>query len=310
MQRSILSILSASLITVVYSPLYAQNNNPINVVVWDEQQPRQAEAYDNFLGNEIAKYLQAQSGLNVRSMKLDDAEQGLADAVLDACHVLVWWGHVRQREITPEKGQEIVQRIKSGNLSLIALHSAHWATPFVQAMYDRTRTNVAQMFPTDQGENVKVEYIDPPKRYFAPTLDTPVTPFIYPRKYPGSLTKVQVDLPNCCFPGYRPDGKPSFLNTLKSDHPIAKGIPREFQVSGTEMYNEPFHVPAPDEVIFEERWPTGEWFRSGAVWNIGKGRVFYFRPGHETYPVYKEEIPLKIVENAVRWLGGEVEASR
>ncbi len=68
------------------------------------------------------------------------------------------------------------------------------------------------------------------------------------------------------------------------------------------MYDEPFHVPDPDEVIFEERWPTGEWFRSGMVWTIGKGRVFYFRPGHETFPVYKQPLPLKVITNAVRWL--------
>ena len=50
------------------------------------------------------------------------------------------------------------------------------------------------------------------------------------------------------------------------------------------MYDEPFHVPEPDEVILEECWAAGEWFRSGMVWRLGKGRVFYFRPGHETYP--------------------------
>ena len=68
------------------------------------------------------------------------------------------------------------------------------------------------------------------------------------------------------------------------------------------MYCEPFHVPEPDEVILEERWTTGEWFRSGMVWNIGKGKVFYFRPGHETFPTYQQVEPLKIVANAARWL--------
>ena len=64
-------------------------------------------------------------------------------------------------------------------------------------------------------------------------------------------------------------------------------------------------MPDPDVVIFEERWPTGEWFRSGAVWEIGSGKLFYFRPGHETYPIFKQQIPLRIVDNAVRWLAGE-----
>ena len=71
------------------------------------------------------------------------------------------------------------------------------------------------------------------------------------------------------------------------------------------MYNEPFHVPEPDLVIFEERWEPGEWFRSGSLWKLGAGEVFYFRPGHETYPVYKQPVALKIVENAVRYLARE-----
>ena len=71
------------------------------------------------------------------------------------------------------------------------------------------------------------------------------------------------------------------------------------------MYNEPFHVPPPDEVVFEERWAPGEWFRSGSVWKIGRGRVFYFRPGHELYPVFKQPMCLKLIENAVRWLGDD-----
>ena len=69
------------------------------------------------------------------------------------------------------------------------------------------------------------------------------------------------------------------------------------------MYDEPFHVPEPDEVVFEERWAGGEWFRSGMARRIGKGRVAYFRPGHETFAVYKQVEPLRVVENAVRWLG-------
>ena len=69
------------------------------------------------------------------------------------------------------------------------------------------------------------------------------------------------------------------------------------------MYNEPFHVPQPDEVIFKETWTKGEKFRSGMVWNIGKGKVFYFRPGHETYPIFLQEIPLKILGSAARWMG-------
>lgn len=291
------------LLTVAFTSYSAE---PINVVVWDEQQPSQKEAYDNFLGNEIAAYLESQTGLNVRSTSLAAAEKGLADNVLDSAQVLIWWGHVRQFEIPPEKGKEIVQRIKRGQLSLLALHSAHWATPFVEAMNERTQMNARSQFPTVPNEKLVIKNVPPPKRYTTPDYDTRFTPRIFPRKFPDGRTELTIHLPICCFPAYRNDGKPSSLFTLLPDHPIAKGIPASFQLPSTEMYDEPFHVPEPDEVVFEERWPTGEWFRSGSVWNIGKGKVFYFRPGHETFPVYKQKVALQIVENAVRYLASEL----
>ena len=135
MRLSIPVVLAA--LTFCSAPCQAAE--PINVVVWDEQQPRQKEAYDNFLGNEIAKYLSSQPGLNVRSTNLSASGKGIADNVLDSCQVLVWWGHVRQAEITPAEGKQIVARIKRGQLSLIALHSAHWSTPFIEAMNARAK---------------------------------------------------------------------------------------------------------------------------------------------------------------------------
>ena len=58
------------------------------------------------------------------------------------------------------------------------------------------------------------------------------------------------------------------------------------------MYDEPFHVPDPDHVLIEERWEAGEWFRSAGWSGISaEGKVFYYRPGHETYPIYKQSDP-------------------
>jgi len=102
---------------------------------------------------------------------------------------------------------------------------------------------------------------------------------------------------------YRADAQPGHLETKLPDHPIAKGIPAKFDVPKTEMYNEVFTVPDPDAVVFFETWDKGEKFRSGSCWALGEGRVFYFRPGHETYPVYHQDETLKIVHNAVLWSG-------
>jgi trehalose utilization protein len=280
----------------------AKNAGAINVVVWDERQPAQKEAYENFLGNQVAGHLGTIAGLSVKSVALDDPEQGLSAGVLDGCDVLVWWGHVRNAEVAPETGQRIVARIKAGTLSLVALHSAHWSTPFVEAMYERTRQDAERRHRANGGGRVEVRYVPPPQRYTLPKYDSRLTPYEILRKFPDGSEKVTVHLPYCCFPAYRNDGKPSDVRVLRPDHPIAEGLPGEFTLSKTEMYDEPFHVPEPDEVVFEERWATGEWFRSGAVWTVGKGRVFYFRPGHETYPVYKDPNALRVVANAVRWL--------
>lgn len=275
----------------------------IRVVVWDERQPAQKPSYQNFIGNHIAEHLKASGGFSVISVALDDPNQGISDDLLDNCDVLVWWGHIRQGEISAETGKRIVSRIKSGKMSMVALHASHWATPFMEAMNERTRQVARQTFPVSS--NTKVNFTETPAlpRGNMPTYETRLTPFFAPRKFPDGNINVDIHLPNCCFPAYRGDGKPSTINILKKEHPIVKNVPSQFEISQTEMYDEPFHVPEPDEVILEERWATGEWFRSGMLWHIGKGKVFYFRPGHELYPVYLEKGPLQIVTNAVRWLG-------
>lgn len=277
---------------------------PLRVVVWDEQQPRQAEAYDNFLGNEIASYLEQFEDLEVQSKRLDDPGKGIDARTLDECDVLIWWGHARNGEVSLEESQPIVQRIKEGKLSLIALHSAHWASPFIEAMNERTRMDAEREFPHSKDyPRVRFEFVPPPGR-FPPARKSITTPAYYAWKRRGVVQQVRVDLPNCCFPDYRADGKPGTLHVAAPNHPIARGLPAHFTVHQTEMYNEPFHVPEPDAVVFKETWEAGEWFRSGMVWQLGKGKVFYFRPGHEQYPVYKQKEVRRILLNAVRWMGG------
>ncbi|MDB5911150.1 MAG: Trehalose utilization protein [Massilia sp.] len=278
---------------------------PIRVVVWDEQQPQQKQVYENFLGNAIADHLKTRPGLSVKSVRLADEEQGLGDDVLDNCDVLVWWGHMRNAEVTPETGKRIVERIKAGKLSLIALHSAHWSAPFVEAMRERTTQDALKALTPEQRAKAQISYVYP-KRFAVPKRTDPLTPSVKQEAGPDGTIKLEITMPSCVFPAYRADGKPSHVKTLLPDHPIAAGIPKEFDVAQTEMYDEPFHVPTPDAVIFEEHWDQGEHFRSGCLWDVGKGKVFYFRPGHEIYPVYKQEAPLRIIENAVRYLGSEL----
>ncbi|MDE0109638.1 MAG: ThuA domain-containing protein [Bryobacterales bacterium] len=273
----------------------------VNVLVWDERQPRQAEAYDNFLGNEIAARLGALPGLTVVSVGQDDPGHGLG--TLDEQDVLVWWGHVRQGEVPDEIGQRVVERVRSGKLALIALHSAHWSVPFMEAMYSRTRDDAKRRFPNP---DTKFEFVPPPGR-MPPAYDSLVTPAYYAFVRRGKVSQVRVDLPNCVFPGVDAHGKPSMVTVTMPEHPIMAGLPRQFEVPQSEMYDEPFHVPEPDQVLFREDWRSGGWFRGGMLWKLGEGKVFYFRPGHETFPVFKDPNVSRILENAVRWLGGGVQ---
>ncbi len=84
-------------------------------------------------------------------------------------------------------------------------------------------------------------------------------------------------------------------------HPIAEGIPPHFELEHEEMYGEHFTIPTPDDVIFLGWFAGGEVFRSGCTFTRGLGKIFYFQPGHEEYPTYKNEVVQKIIKNAIKW---------
>lgn len=101
--------------------------------------------------------------------------------------------------------------------------------------------------------------------------------------------------------GWREDGRPSVVYVAQPDHPIAHGLDRPFVVPQEEMYCEPFGIKPPDELVFISSFAQGEVFRSGCCWRAGNGRVFYFQPGHETYPVYFQAEVKTVLVNAARW---------
>ncbi len=92
------------------------------------------------------------------------------------------------------------------------------------------------------------------------------------------------------------------LWVLEPGHPIADGIGEYIEVDEAEMYGERFDIPAPDTLVFNSWFEGGEVFRSGCCYHRGNGRVFYFRPGHETYPVYHNEDVQQVLVNAVNWV--------
>ncbi len=84
-------------------------------------------------------------------------------------------------------------------------------------------------------------------------------------------------------------------------HPISKGVPEMFVLDPEEMYGEHFDIPTPDDVVYISWFKGGEVIRSGCTFSRGYGKIFYFRPGHESYPTYYNENVQKIIKNAIRW---------
>lgn len=92
-------------------------------------------------------------------------------------------------------------------------------------------------------------------------------------------------------------------------HPIARGIGPAFVIPEHEMYGEYFDIPVPDELIFISSFTGGEVFRGGCVFRRGNGMVFYFSPGHETYPIYYQPEVLQVVANASGWLAATTQSA-
>jgi trehalose utilization protein len=101
---------------------------------------------------------------------------------------------------------------------------------------------------------------------------------------------------------WREDDMHERLWVTDPTHPIAAGIDRYFEIPQTEMYGEFFDVPTPDELVFISWFAGGEVFRSGMVWKRGRGKIFYFRPGHETFPIYQQPEVQRVIQNACRYV--------
>lgn len=104
-----------------------------------------------------------------------------------------------------------------------------------------------------------------------------------------------------CSLTWREIGEKDRLWVVAPGHPIVEGLGPFFEVPHTEMYGEYFDIPQPDELIFISWFQGGEVFRSGCCWYRGRGKVFYFQPGHETFPIYYQKEVQQVIINAVRW---------
>ncbi|WP_420111416.1 ThuA domain-containing protein [Pseudactinotalea sp.] len=104
-----------------------------------------------------------------------------------------------------------------------------------------------------------------------------------------------------CGLSWRNEGEREIVWTLDPTHPIAKGVEQPFTIEAQEMYGEHFDVPPPDELVFASWFAGGELFRSGMTFRRGRGKVFYFSPGDQEYPVYFHPQVRRVLANAVQW---------
>lgn len=101
---------------------------------------------------------------------------------------------------------------------------------------------------------------------------------------------------------WRETGDSEIVWVIDPAHPITRGIDRYFKLEAEETYGEPFVIPNPDKVLLIGNYSGGEVFRSGVLYERGNGKIFYFQPGHETFPTFKVPEVQTIIKNAVRFV--------
>ena len=219
----------------------------LRVTVWNEGRHEKLHEhvkaiYPKGMGWQIAQYLEKQPGIaTVRVAELDDAGQGLTDAILDDTDVLTWWGHMAHDDVLDENVERVYERITGQGLGIVVLHSGHYSKIFKKLMGTE-----CDLKWRSSGERERVWCVDPA-------------------------------------------------------HPIASGLPDHFEIHPVEMYGEHFNIPQPDQQVFISWFEGGEIFRSGCCWHRGRGKVFYWRPGDQDFPVYYNEFVLKVIANGVLW---------
>ena len=118
----------------------------------------------------------------------------------------------------------------------------------------------------------------------------------------GHYSKIfQRLLGTSCGLQWRNEGERELVWTVAPAHPIAQGVPQPIVIERQEMYGEPFEIPPPDELVFISSFAGGEVFRGGCCFLRGAGRIFYFSPGDQEYPVYHHPDVQRVLANGVRW---------
>lgn len=246
----------------------AQNSAPVRVLVWDENPPHAPkELYPKSINGAIADALNELGGGQIiaTTANLDDPNQGITEEALANADVLLWWGHARHAEVSDETAALVKKAAHENGLGFMPLHSGHYSKTYKQVL-------------ESTGHLL------------------------------GGWREIE---------GFEPEE----ITVCAPRHPIAQGID-DFVLDAEEMYGSPFGAPPFKTLVFQSYFPHGgEYFPCGFTVTVGKGidpeftsgkgnganqgegagRVFYFRPGHETVGTYFNPTVQKILHNAVLW---------
>lgn len=121
----------------------------------------------------------------------------------------------------------------------------------------------------------------------------------------GHFSKIFIRLlgTTCSLSWRNPEGgERELVWTVDPTHPIAEGVEQPIVIEAQEMYGEFFDIPTPDDLVFISNFSGGEVFRSGVTFTRGRGKIFYFSPGDQDYPVYFHPQVRRVLANGVRWV--------
>lgn len=259
-------LLAVGLTVTAAKNTFAQEKAKRCVVVWSEGTAPK-NVYPDDINGAIVEGLKGKlEGWEIVKAGISDPDQGIPDALLNRADVIVWWGHKKHGEVKDELVAKIEKRVKDEGMGFISLHSAHFAKPNIRLM------SIAET------KKEILEGVQPKNRVAA-------------------------------WGAYKGDTTTSKITVLDENHPITRGIKKEFVIPNGERYNDPYAVPEPKTVLFDGVFDVKDGSKSqskqGFTWDIGKGKMFYFQPGHETNPIFFDENVKQIMVNAILWAAPE-----
>lgn len=230
------------------------------VVVWSEATaPKNVYPID--INGAVAEGLKSLEGWKVVVAGIDDPDQGLSDARLNACDVLIWWGHKRHGQVKDELVQKIVRRVKEEGMGFVSLHSAHFAKP-----------NIALMSQSETSKDL-LEKVQPKGRVAAWGA------------YKGDSVTLTITVKDPAHPIARGISNFTIEHGERYSDPYAVPTPKSVIFEGDAKLKD----------------GSIDHSQVGLCWEIGKGKMFYFQAGHETNPVFYDANVRKIIANAVLW---------